>query len=243
MLTVLTGGLAAASMAVALTRPRVGATRLTGLRPRTARPARAGLSGRAASALAGLGVLALVGLPAGLVLGAVVALGGPLALARLEPASARREREQLVADLPLVLDLLAACLSGGASLAGAAAAVSAAIGGPCGARLSAVTDALAVGTPAAEAWLALTGGRSDDPLASAARVLGRAAEGGAPVSAAVARLVAEARAGSRAAAAQAARRVGVLVVAPLGLCFLPAFVLLGIIPVVIGLATPLLATF
>jgi hypothetical protein len=48
---------------------------------------------------------------------------------------------------------------------------------------------------------------------------------------------------SRAAGAEAARRVGVLVVAPLGLAFLPAFVLLGIVPVVIGLAAPLLATF
>ena len=44
------------------------------------------------------------------------------------------------------------------------------------------------------------------------------------------------------AAEQAARRVGVLAVAPLGLCFLPAFVLLGVVPVVIGLAGPLLAT-
>jgi hypothetical protein len=40
---------------------------------------------------------------------------------------------------------------------------------------------------------------------------------------------------------QAARRVGVLVVAPLGLCFLPAFVLLGVVPVVLGLTGPLLA--
>lgn len=40
----------------------------------------------------------------------------------------------------------------------------------------------------------------------------------------------------------APRRVGVLAVAPLGLCFLPAFVLLGIVPVVVGLAGPLFAT-
>jgi hypothetical protein len=36
---------------------------------------------------------------------------------------------------------------------------------------------------------------------------------------------------------------GVLAVAPLGLCFLPAFVLLGVVPVVAGLAGPLLAGF
>ena len=33
-----------------------------------------------------------------------------------------------------------------------------------------------------------------------------------------------------------AQRAGVLIAAPLGLCFLPAFLLLGIAPVVIGLA-------
>jgi hypothetical protein len=57
---------------------------------------------------------------------------------------------------------------------------------------------------------------------------------------AVSRLAAEVRAERRSAAEQAARRVGVLAVAPLGLCFLPAFLLLGVVPVVVGLAGPLL---
>jgi hypothetical protein len=72
--------------------------------------------------------------------------------------------------------------------------------------------------------------------------LSRAAEGGAPVAAAVSRLAADARADARARGEQAARRVGVLAVAPLGLCFLPAFVLLGVVPVIAGLAGPLFAT-
>ncbi|MCU1692975.1 MAG: hypothetical protein JWM64_2066, partial [Frankiales bacterium] len=59
---------------------------------------------------------------------------------------------------------------------------------------------------------------------------------------AVARLAAEARASATARAEQRARRAGVLAVAPLGLCFLPAFVLLGVVPVVVGLAGPLLAS-
>ncbi|MCW2777557.1 MAG: hypothetical protein JWN17_1282, partial [Frankiales bacterium] len=59
---------------------------------------------------------------------------------------------------------------------------------------------------------------------------------------AVARLAADARAEARSAAEQRARRAGVLAVAPLGLCFLPAFVLLGVVPVVVGLAGPLLAS-
>ncbi|MCA1721019.1 MAG: type II secretion system F family protein, partial [Actinobacteria bacterium] len=91
-------------------------------------------------------------------------------------------------------------------------------------------------------WAQLAGDRSDDPLAPAARLLARAAEGGAPVADTVARLAQDARAVARAAGEQAARRVGVLVVAPLGLCFLPAFVLLGVVPVVLGLAGPLFAS-
>jgi pilus assembly protein TadC len=38
------------------------------------------------------------------------------------------------------------------------------------------------------------------------------------------------------AATAAAERAGVLIAGPLGLCFLPAFVCLGIVPVVAGLA-------
>jgi pilus assembly protein TadC len=37
-------------------------------------------------------------------------------------------------------------------------------------------------------------------------------------------------------ATAAAERAGVLIAGPLGLCFLPAFVCLGIVPVVAGLA-------
>jgi hypothetical protein len=36
-----------------------------------------------------------------------------------------------------------------------------------------------------------------------------------------------------------ARRVGVLAAVPLGLCLLPAFLLIGIVPVVAGLLTAL----
>jgi pilus assembly protein TadC len=106
-----------------------------------------------------------------------------------------------------------------------------------------VAAALAVGSPPGEAWAALAGAGGDDVLGPAARALARAADGGAPVAAAVSRLAAEARADARARGEQAARRVGVLAVAPLGLCFLPAFVLLGVVPVIVGLAGPLLASF
>lgn len=213
-----------------------------------------------ACAVGGAALALLLAAPVGPALGLVLAAAGPRLLAHLEPAGIRAERAQLVADLPLLLDLLSSCLAGGAALPDAARAVAAAVPGPAGERLAAVCAQLAVGTPPSQAWLALTGqgdraarsggpgsgpGRRtqpDDPLAPAARALGRAAEGGAPVAAAVARLASDARAQARAGSELAARRVGVLVVAPLGLCFLPAFVLLGVVPVVAGLVGPLLET-
>ena len=220
--------------------PGAGLPAGRGVRP--ARPRLAGPSG--ACLLAGAAVAVLVPPPLGLVLGVVLVLGGPRLLGRLEPRAAREQRERLERDLPLLLELLSACLAGGAPLSAAAEAVGPAVGGPAGARLSAVAAALAVGTLPAQAWQSLAGAdpasRDADPLAPAARALARASDGGAPVAAAVSRLASDARAEGRSAAEQAARRVGVLAVAPLGLCFLPAFVLLGVVPVVVGLAGPLL---
>ena len=186
----------------------------------------------------------MVGGPVGAGAGLALALGGPRVLGRLESAAARQERERLLRDLPLVLDLLAACLAGGASLPAAADAVAGAVAD----RPAPVSPPWRLRWPSAHRpgrpgprWPAPPDRpRTIRSLRRRGRSC-RAAEGGAPVAAAVARLAAEARADARGRAEQAARRVGVLAVAPLGLCFLPAFVLLGVVPVVVGLAGPLLA--
>ncbi|HEU0104366.1 MAG TPA: type II secretion system F family protein [Mycobacteriales bacterium] len=182
----------------------------------------------------------LLGGVAGVVLGLAVALAGPPALSRLEPRAVREERERLAADLPLALDLLAACLAGGAALPAAVRAVAAAVPGPCGHRLGRVCAALEVGSPARDAWAWLAEG-GDELAASAVRTLVRSEEGGTPVADAVARLALEAREAAKARGQEGAERAGVLAVGPLGLCFLPAFVLLGVVPVVAGLVGPLLA--
>ena len=198
-----------------------------------------GLGPRAACATAGLAVGLLVGGLAGLLLGLVLAVTGPRVLARLEPQADRRAREQLVEDLPLALDLLAACLTGGASVPAALRAVASAVPGPCGRCLGSVAAALAVGTPSPDAWAAL--GREHEELTSLARALARAGEGGAAVAATVTRLAADQRSEATARGVRAAKRAGVLAVAPLGLCFLPAFLLVGVVPVVVGLVGPILS--
>jgi pilus assembly protein TadC len=49
-------------------------------------------------------------------------------------------------------------------------------------------------------------------------------------------LAEDSRSAARAATETAVRRAGVWVLAPLGLCFLPAFVCLGVVPLVLGIA-------
>jgi Flp pilus assembly protein TadB len=235
-MTIVAAGLAALAVQVLL--GRAGSGRLpslaqqAALAPRELSPTLA----RAACALAGLAAWGVVGGVAGPVLAAAVVTLGPRGLARL---SQSEDSEAVVArDLPLALDLLAACLIGGAVPAEAVQAVSAAVPGPCGDRLATVAARLAVGSDPAAAWRALGDGRG--AAGAAARALCRAAIGGAPVASSVQRVADDARRQASAQAARAARRAGVLAVGPLGLCFLPAFLLLGVVPAVIGLATPLL---
>lgn len=59
---------------------------------------------------------------------------------------------------------------------------------------------------------------------------------GAALADGVADLAEQSRQEAAHSAVAAAERAGVLIAGPLGLCFLPAFVCLGIVPVVAGLA-------
>jgi pilus assembly protein TadC len=76
----------------------------------------------------------------------------------------------------------------------------------------------------------------DPDLAPVARAVSRSAESGSRLAMAFDRLAAERRAALAAAGEERARRAGVIAMAPLGLCFLPAFVCLGIVPIVLSLA-------
>ena len=193
---------------------------------------------RVSCAVAGLAAAALVGGTVGLVVGAGLALVGPRVIGRLDDTES--EDAEVAAVLPLALELLDACLAGGAAPLDAVVAVATGFPGPCGRRLGRVAAALAVGSPAEVAWRGLGEGR--DAAGAAARALARAAEGGAPVAASVAEVAAEARRRERAAAHRRAARAGGVSVLPLGACFLPAFVLLGVVPAVVGLAGPLLSS-
>jgi pilus assembly protein TadC len=163
--------------------------------------------------------------------GAVAGLAAAWLLPESRPRAVRLELARANADLPFAADLLAAALRAGATPEGAARLVAAAIDGPLGARLGRVERALHLGAPADEAWSYLDG------LDGAAR-LGRAAErsghSGAGFATALQRVAEDLRGDRMLAAEAAGRRAGGLIVLPLGLCFLPAFVLTGLVPVMVA---------
>jgi pilus assembly protein TadC len=168
----------------------------------------------------------------GIVVGTLLAIIVVAVSRRREAPDVRRRRERISAELPFAVELMVACLRAGQPVGAALDAAAHAVGGPLGERLAWVGSQVRLGAEPRDAWATLAG---DGSLAALSRTMTRAVLSGAPVADALARLSEDARQQARATASAAARRVGVQVVAPLGLCFLPAFVLLGIVPVVAGL--------
>lgn len=145
--------------------------------------------------------------------------------------------EEAARQLPLAADLLAACVSAGAGPREAAEAVGESLGGPVGDRLVSTAAALRLGGEPVGTW----GRFGEIPGASdLARCLERAGSTGAPAADPVARVADRLRAERARQAAARAGRAQALITAPVGLCFLPAFLAVGVAPVVIGLATGLL---
>ncbi|NHC16407.1 type II secretion system F family protein [Motilibacter deserti] len=195
-----------------------------------------------------------VRLPAvGLVAGAVaLLLGGPVgaALGGLAAAVAyrlldhprlaldRRAAARVQADAVAAADLLAACLGAGSPLEPAALAVADAVGGEVGATLREAVAAVRLGADRRSAWRAA--GAAQPALAALSRAVVRSSGSGAPLAPTVLRVADEQRAERRWQAEAAAARVGARAALPLTLCFLPAFVLVGVVPVVIGVAGPVL---
>ena len=177
--------------------------------------------------LAGAGVAVLVGGGVGLVLGAGLGLAVGIGVPRLESRADREHRERCVAQAPQAIDLVAACLASGAAVEASLAAAASAVGAPVRDELVSVVAALRLGASPVGAWSGV-----DPTLHGLARAVVRSSETGAPLADLLPRVAAEARAGQRAAAEARVRTAAVRLTAPLGAAFLPAFVLLGVVPVV-----------
>ncbi|UNZ21809.1 type II secretion system F family protein [Streptomyces sp. 891-h] len=190
--------------------------------------------------VAGAGVLGvvLVGGPVGWLVGGAAAWGTWRWLRRQSAAEDPQSVGERAAEeqLPLAAELMAACLAAGAGPERAAEAVGGSVGGPLGERLAGAATELRLGAEPGLVW----GRFAKRPWGMEfARCMERAGVAGVPAAESVTRLAAELR-GSRARAASSrARRAAVLVTGPLGLCFLPAFLAVGVVPVLLGLARSL----
>ena len=178
---------------------------------------------------AGLAVGVLVGGAMGAGVAIVMAVGGERLLRGVDDRQIHGRA--VVRDLPAACDLLAVCLGAGVPVAGALAAVGEATPPPLGRELRSVAALYRMGADPRRAW-------ADVPaeLAGLGRIVVRAGESGSTVTPAMRALAAESRSATRAATEAAVRRAGVWILAPLGLCFLPAFLCLGVVPLILGIA-------
>ncbi len=178
-----------------------------------------------------------------LLLAAALLLGaGPLQVrvraGAVSPRGTRRVSRGRAAD-PIstasALDVLAVCLTAGMPVSAAAAATAPSALPPLRPVLERAAELLALGADADTAW-----SRSNVPRDNACealmRLARRSASSGSALAQGIADLAEQSRQEAIHAASASAQRAGVLLAGPLGLCFLPAFVCLGIVPVVAGLA-------
>lgn len=209
------------------------------------RPART--AGRRALREAGaaLGVAAfavvVIGGVAGWVLAGAGACGVRWWMRRQEAIAATAdetaEASAAAEQLPLAAELMAACLAAGSGPAQAADAVGRSLGGPLGIRLIRTAAELRLGAEPAAAWGHFASLPGSEGFV---RSMERAGTAGVPAVAQVSRPTEKLRARRARQASARARRAAVLVTGPLGLCFLPAFLAVGVAPVVMGLAGSLL---
>src|SRR4029077_17903039 len=137
------------------------------------------------------------------------------------------------------LDVLAVCLAAGMAVSTAAASTAASAPPKLARVLRRAADLLALGADPAVAWSIspdLPAGSVDAQTDALLRLARRSASSGAALAVGVEELADRPHHAPPHAPPAAAERACVLIAGPLGLCFLPAFVCLGIAPVVAGLA-------
>ncbi|MFM9376982.1 type II secretion system F family protein [Gordonia sp. VNK21] len=185
--------------------------------------------------------------PVALVAVAVAALlwpaPGRLLLRVVEPPARNREPRWLRPrarvdpfDVAAGYDLFAVCLQAGLPVPDAALVTAPHCPAGLGTPLRRAGDLLALGADPVRAWTVAAQEHTDRGFSELAALARRAAASGSGLADAVAALARATRERAENQATERAERAGVKISGPLGLCFLPAFVVLGIVPVVIGLA-------
>nr|WP_246336648.1 type II secretion system F family protein [Flexivirga oryzae] len=150
------------------------------------------------------------------------------------PGAAGRTEDVL--SVAGALELMALALGSGVPLVVAVEQVAQRSGPVVAGHLRRVVAALRWGVEDAKAWEGLP-----EVWRPAARAVALAGMAGVPPAGLLTRAAADLRRAEQRRIEEATGRLSVLVVIPLGLCFLPAFALLTVVPVVAALAGDLLA--
>ncbi|MDR1824523.1 MAG: type II secretion system F family protein [Bifidobacteriaceae bacterium] len=140
-------------------------------------------------------------------------------------------------DGEVAAGLLAGCLAAGLSLPAALDAAGRVWPGPAGRALARAGAALARGEPWAAAWAGPD--RAAPGVAGIERCLELAWHSGVEAGPLLEGVRQSLARQARRAAAQANAKLGVTLMLPLGLCYLPAFVAVGLVPVMLSVATNL----
>lgn len=155
------------------------------------------------------------------------------------PASEREAGEPARVDAAVLLDLTGALLTSGIGIEAALSRLASSV--PGAEPLARVYASLSAGSDWEAAWNSLA---NKDANARALKEYGDclsfAYATGAPTVRLLEISASQWRTGRRQEAERRAARLGVQMVLPLGACFLPALILLGVIPVVLGLLPGLL---
>jgi pilus assembly protein TadC len=167
----------------------------------------------------------------GLVIGSAIAFVVHRRARKAKSAPERALAARRTLELPIAVEVLASCLAIGATQEQALRAVAGGLPGSVSEDFARAAGALSVGADVSEAW----GLVAAPDLRSLAAVLSRAHATGAPVAPQLWALADQQRQLARVVAMDAARSLGVRSTGPLGLCFLPAFVLIAIVPLVLSL--------
>lgn len=168
---------------------------------------------------------------AALACGAAAGLGVAVAAGRLESSAARRVRVERAAAMPDTLDLLAGVMEAGVPMRAVVERATDFGDDQCTRDLRAVVARVAAGVPEADAWAALA---QVPGWQEVAREVSRAVDSGEAVAEVLRSHAEEMRREATEEAEKKARKVGVSATMPLVCCHLPAFILLGVVPIIAG---------
>jgi Flp pilus assembly protein TadB len=178
-----------------------------------------------------LTVAVMLGLGAAALTGVVLAVASPRISRWWSSRSQNSQRQALTLQVPTALALMVAAINAGRSPQGGLEAVRKATRGALGAELGRVVERLHASSDPVAVWSQL----GDSPLAAVGRAIARAEASGTAVSRALEDVAQELQRDRQRYRSELAERLGVLTTIPMGLCFLPGFMLVTVVPLLLGI--------